>query len=194
DAAARALIDLARQIEASDPITAAAATVRAQQWSEGELAGNAAMIAATAAPSDPLVARIAAHHSDAAADPVGAANAFIHWAHNAGSNAERAYAAARAAELDPGRGNELWASAIALDPGDDYAAAQLRTAHVAADATQEAIDVDLGIAADTARERARLRAAYGMIAQGQLDAAIEVLQQGRSEERRVGKECRSRWS
>src|SRR6185295_250610 len=143
--------------------TGAAAAVRALQWAEtGDLGLTAAAIATAAAPLDPLVARIAAHHTDAAADPVGAANAFIHWAHNAGSNAERAYAAARAAELDPSRGNELWASAIALDPGDDYAAAQLRTAHVASDATQAAIDVDLEIAADGARERARLRAAYGM--------------------------------
>ena len=194
DAAARALLDLARQVEPSDPVTAAAAAVRALQWAEvGELgqtdedaapepavASTAAAIASGAAPSDPLVARLTAHHIDAAADPIGAANAFIHWAHNAGSNAERAYAAARAAELDPGRGNELWASALALDPGDDYAAAQLRTAHVAAEATQAAIDVDLATAAEGARERARLRAAYGMIAQGELDAAIEALQQGRT--------------
>ena len=179
EAAARALVDLARQVEASDPITAAAAAVRAQQWVEGELGQTAAAIATAAAPSDPLVARLAVSHTDASADPIGAANAFIHWAHNAGSNAERAYAAARAAELDPGRGAELWASAIALDPGDDYAAAQLRTSHVAAEATQAAIDVDLAIAADTARDRARLRAAYGMIAQSQLDAAIDVLSRGR---------------
>jgi hypothetical protein len=178
--AARALLDLARQIEPSDPITCAAAALRAHQWAEGETGVAAVALAAGAAPSDPLVARLAAHHADAGFDPIGAANAFIHWAHNAGSNAERAYAAARAAELDPARGNELWASAIALDPGDDYAAAQLRTAHVAAEATQAAIDVDLEIAADGARERARLRAAYGMIAQGQLDAAIEVLHQGRA--------------
>ncbi|HEU4726666.1 MAG TPA: hypothetical protein VFT22_02220, partial [Kofleriaceae bacterium] len=180
EAAARALIELARQVEASDPITAAAAAVRAQQWAEGELGQTAAMIAASAAPSDPLVARLAADQLDPTGDPIAGANAFIHWAHNAGSNAERAYAAARAAELDPSRGAELWASAIALDPGDDYAAAQLRTAHVASDATQAAIDVDLAIADDTARDRARLRAAYGMIAQGQLDYAIDVLQQGRA--------------
>ena len=179
EAAARALVDLARQVEASDPITAAAAAVRAQQWADGELGATAAALATAAAPSDPLVARLAANHLDTGADPIVSANAFIHWAHNAGSNAERAYAAARAAELDPGRGGELWASVIALDPGDDYAAAQLRTSHVAADATQAGIDVDLAIAADTVRDRARLRAAYGMIAQGQLDAAIDVLRKGR---------------
>jgi hypothetical protein len=181
ESAARALVDLARQLETTDPITAAAAAVRAQQWSDGEPAALAAALAAAAAPADPLVARLAANHVGPGGDPIATANAFIHWAHNAGSNAERAYAAARAAELDPSRGAELWASAIALDPGDDYAAAQLRTSHVAADATQAAIDVDLSIAVDTARDRARLRAAYGMIAQGQLDAAIDALAQGRAD-------------
>lgn len=180
EGAARSLVDLARQVESSDPVTAAAAAVRAQQWSEGELGLAAGQLAASAAPNDPLVARLAAFAADPAGDPITAANAFIHWAHNAGSNAERGYAAARAAELDPSRGAELWASALALDPGDDYAAAQLRTSHVAAEATQAAIDVDLEIAGDDARDRARLRAAYGMIAQGQLDGAIEVLQQGRA--------------
>src|SRR6185503_9633777 len=85
-----------------------------------------------------------------------------------------------AAELDPARGAELWSSVLELDPGGDYAAAQLRTAHVASDAVQASIDVDLAVATDAERERARLRAAYGMIALGQLDAAIEVLQQGRA--------------
>ncbi|MEJ7603863.1 MAG: hypothetical protein WKG01_38640, partial [Kofleriaceae bacterium] len=68
---------------------------------------------------------------------------------------------------------------LELDPGDDYAAAQLRTAHVASENTQAAIDVDLAIASDPDRDRARLRAAYGLIAQGQLDAAITQLAQGR---------------
>ncbi|HEY0192328.1 MAG TPA: hypothetical protein VGC42_14510, partial [Kofleriaceae bacterium] len=185
EAASRAMLELARQVEATDPITASAAAVRAQQWTEGgqlaQLAQTAAMLAITASPSDPLVARLAAAHLDGGAEPIETANAYIHWAHNAGSNAERAYAAARAAELDPSRGTELWASALALDPGDDYAAAQLRTAHVAAEATQAAIDVDLAIAVDQARDRARLRAAYGMIAQSQLDAAIDALAQGRAE-------------
>src|SRR6185295_15939100 len=70
EAAGRALVDLARQVEVSDPITAAAAAVRAQQWTEGELGHAAAMIAITAAPSDPLVARLAAHELDTGADPI----------------------------------------------------------------------------------------------------------------------------
>src|SRR5262249_2072718 len=124
-------------------------------------------------------ARLAAE-SGIKADPTIAGAAFAHWAATASSADERGYAAARAAELDPSRGAELWAVALNLDPGDDYAAAQLRTAPVAADATQAAIDVDLAVAADVERERARLRAAYGLIGQGELDAAIDILTKGRA--------------
>jgi hypothetical protein len=180
-AAGRALLDLARNVEAVDPITAAAAAVRAQQWTAGELGAAAAALATAVAPTDPLVARLAAETAATGTDPVTTASAFAHWASTSASPAERAYASARSAELDPSRGTELWAAALALDPGDDYAAAQLRTAHVSADATQAAIEVDLAVAADVERERARLRAAYGLIAQGQLVAAIDILRQGRSE-------------
>jgi hypothetical protein len=180
EAAARALVDLARQIETSDPVTAAAAAVRAQQWAAGEIGATAAAIATTSSPGDPLVARLAAETALASGDSAHMNGAFAHWAAIATTPAERAYAAARAAEIDPARGAELWGVALAVDPGDDYAAAQLRTAHVAADATQASIDVDLGVATDLERDRARLRAAYGMIAQGQLDTAIDVLQHGRA--------------
>ncbi|MGE0395912.1 MAG: hypothetical protein AB7T06_04220 [Kofleriaceae bacterium] len=178
--AGRALLDLARQVEPVDPITAAAAAIRAQQWVAGEVATAAAGVAIASAPTDPLVARLAAETSLVADEPPVAAAAFAHWSTTNASPAERAYAAARAAELDASRGAELWSAALELDPGDDYAAAQLRTAHVAADATGEAIAVDLVVAKDPERERARLRAAYGLIAQGQLESAIEILEQGRS--------------
>ena len=179
--AGRALVDLAKTIELVDPITAAAAALRAQQWTTGETSIAAAAIATAAAPSDPLVARLAAETAAAGSDPAATAAAFAHWATTGASPAERAYASARAAELDAGRGTELWTAALALDPGDDYAAAQLRTAHVAAEETQASIDVDLAVAADVERERARLRAAYGLIAQGQLTAAIEILRKGHTE-------------
>ncbi|MBA3396624.1 MAG: tetratricopeptide repeat protein, partial [Deltaproteobacteria bacterium] len=132
----------------------------------------------SAAGADPLVARLSAE--SLAADPEQAPAAFAHWAMVASSPAERAYASARAAELDAGRAAELWDVVLSLDPGDDYAAAQLRTAHVAAESTQASIDVDLAVARDVERDRARLRAAYGMIAEGQLDGAIDVLAQGRA--------------
>ncbi|MFN0248057.1 MAG: hypothetical protein ACKV2T_14295 [Kofleriaceae bacterium] len=179
DEAGRALLDLARRIESVDPITAAAAAIRAQQWISGEVATAAAAVATTAAPADPLVARLAAETSLGTDEAPVTASAFAHWSTTNASGAERAYAAARAAELDPSRGAELWSAALELDPGDDYAAAQLRTAHVAIDATGESIAVDLVVASDPERERARLRAAYGLIAQGQLEAAIEILEQGR---------------
>src|SRR5262249_51897803 len=110
-----------------------------------------------------------------------AAAALAAWASCPAPAAERAYAAARAAELDPGRGAELWGIALQYDAGDDYAAAQLRTAHVAAEAPQLAIEVDLPVASDVERDRARLRAAFGLIAQGQLDAAIELLEKARAD-------------
>ena len=179
ESAARALVDLARQVEAGDPIAAAAAAIRAQAWTTNlELAATAAAIAITTAAADPLVARLSAE--SLAADPEQAPAAFAHWASVASSPEERTYAAARAAELDPTHAAELWGVVLSLDPGDDYAAAQLRTAHVAAESTQASIDVDLAVATDVERDRARLRAAYGMIAEGQLDAAIEVLEEGRA--------------
>ncbi len=183
-AAASALVDLGRQIEATDPITAAAAAIRAQQWSSAEPGLAAALLGASAAPSDPLVARLGAEAAARlAVEDVGAASAaFAHWATCASAPAERAYAAARAAELDTSRGAELWASVLQLDPGDDYAAAQLRTSHVASEATEASIEVDVAIAdADAERDRARLRAAYGLIAVGKLDGAIELLVRGREQ-------------
>ncbi len=184
DATARALIDLARQIETTDPVTAAAFALRAQRWATDaatDIATAAAQLAQNALPDDPLVARIAGETALRGADAIAAGAAMATWANLETSAAERAYAAGRAAELDPARGAELWSAALHHDPGDDYAAAQLRTAYVASEATQLAIDVDLAMAGDADRERARLRAAFGMIAQGQLDAAIELLEKGHAE-------------
>ncbi|HEY4238272.1 MAG TPA: hypothetical protein VGM88_00575 [Kofleriaceae bacterium] len=207
NSAARALGDLATQVADPTTAAAAALRAQhwAQQIVDGASAslrdaarsgqagplpsktnadaGTAMSAAAIAtatqvAPDDPLVARLAAEAAAAGTDAVVAGNAFAHWAKHAGSPAEKAYAAARAAELDPARAAELWASALVLDPGDDYGAAQLRTAHVAAESTQQSIDVDLGVAIDAERDRARLRAAYGLIAQGKLDEAIEILATG----------------
>ena len=116
EAAARALVELARQIEITDPLTAAAAAVRAQQWAAGEIGASAAAIATTSAPGDPLVARLAAETAAAAGDVAIMNGAFTHWASIATAPAERAYAAARAAELDPARGAELWGVALARRP------------------------------------------------------------------------------
>ncbi len=182
-AAARALVDVARQIEAGDPITAAAAALRAQAWAPANdligsaaIAASAAEIATVAAPHDPLVARLAAESSTVA----NAAATYGHWARTATSPVERAYAAGRAAELDTANAAQLWGITVGDSPDDDYAAAQLRTAHVAAEQAQAAIDVDLVIAAAPDRDRARLRAAYGTMALNQLEPAIEILIQGRA--------------
>ena len=175
-AAASALLDLARQVEVSDPVAAAALAIRAQRWTSGPVAEAAAALGASVMASEPLVLRVAAETSAAGTDPVAAGAAFAAWARSPAATAsERAYASARAAEIDPARGAELWKAALEHDPGDDYAGQQLRTAHVAAHETQLAIDVDLAVAADGERERARLRAAFGLIGQNQLEAAIELL-------------------
>ena len=182
ESAASVLLDLGQQIVTTDPISAAALAIRSQQWSTGATATAAAQLGANALLGDSLVLRIATETASAGTDPVAAGNAFAAWAASeTASGTERSYAAARAAELDPGRGAELWRAAIAHDPGDDYAAQQLRTAHVAAEATQLAIDVDLEVAADGERERARLRAAFGLIGQGQLEGAIDLLQRGHAD-------------
>jgi tetratricopeptide (TPR) repeat protein len=177
--AARALLDLARQVEAGDPITAAAAALRAQAWAApgDALIADAGALATAAAPQDLLVARLAAESST----PETSAEAHAHWARTATAPVERAYAAGRAAELDTTHAAELWGIAVGHNPDDDYAAAQLRTAHVAGDATQASIDVDLAIATTPDRERARLRAAYGTMALGKLDVAIDMLAQGRAQ-------------
>ncbi|HSN28166.1 MAG TPA: hypothetical protein VLT45_17895, partial [Kofleriaceae bacterium] len=184
DAAAVALLDLAKHIQQADPYTAAALALRAQFWAKGDVAAAASQLAQAALPGEPLVARVAAETAIAAKDPVAAGQALAAWAASNAPSAERAYAAGRAAELDPARGGELWALALEHDPGDDYAAAQLRTAHVAAEQTQRAIEVDMQVAADVERDRARLRAAFGLIAEGQLDAAIALL--GTAHEQRPG--------
>lgn len=168
--AAQALLDLARTLVETDPMTAAAASLRAQHWVGGETAAQAAQLASSALPGDPLVTRIVA-------ETAGTADAFRAWAASSAPAEDRAYAAARAAELDPAHGAMLWGQALQIDPGDDYAAAQLRTAYVAAEQGDQAIEVDKAIAKDPERERARLRAAFGMIAGGQLDEAITLLEE-----------------
>lgn len=168
--AAQALLDLARTLVETDPMAAAAAALRAQHWTGGETGAQAAELASTALPGDPLVARIVA-------ETAGTASAFNAWAASSAPPEERAYAAARAAELDPAHGAHLWGQVLQIEPSDDYAAAQLRTAFVAAEQGDQAIEVDKTIAKDPERERARLRAAFGMIAGGQLDEAIALLEE-----------------
>ncbi|NVB82195.1 MAG: hypothetical protein HOV81_27690, partial [Kofleriaceae bacterium] len=124
--AANALLELARIIHDTDPVTAAALAMRAQLWTPtGETAIAAAQLGVGMLPDHPLVARVAAETTLVSGDATAASAALATWAATAAPTAERAYAAARAAELDPSRGAELWSQVLALDPGDDYAAAQL---------------------------------------------------------------------
>jgi lipopolysaccharide biosynthesis regulator YciM len=178
-AAARAMVDLASGLVELDPETAAALALRAQLHDPaGGTGAVASQLAVATMTGDPLVARVTAEAALASGDLVQTATAMTVWANSAAPVAERAYAAARAAELDAGHGAELWNLALQLDPDDDYAAAQLRTAYVAAEQTKLSIDVDVKAAADLERDRARLRAAFGMVAQGSLDEAIQILEAG----------------
>jgi hypothetical protein len=199
--AGRALLELGHHIEASDPATAAALALRAQHWTgdppaateaaesaesaesaeeRRALASAAVQLGLTAQPGEPIVARVCSETALAAGDTLAASSGLASWSSGFGPAVERAYAAARAAELDPAHGAELWATALHHDPDDDYGSAQLRTAYVAAEAPERAIEVDLVLAADPLHERARLRAAFGLIGQGQLDPAIELLREGRA--------------
>jgi tetratricopeptide (TPR) repeat protein len=178
-AAAKAVVDLASGLVESDPATGAALALRAQFHDPAGGSGAvASQLAVATMTGDPLVARVAAETALASGDVVQTATAMTVWANSAAPVAERAYAAARGAELDPGHGAELWNLAMQLDPDDDYAAAQLRTAYVAAEQTELSIEVDVRASADPERDRARLRAAFGMVAQNRLDEAIEILQTG----------------
>ncbi|MGE3544101.1 MAG: hypothetical protein AB7L28_09215, partial [Kofleriaceae bacterium] len=177
EASSTALLDLARRVQHTDPLFAAAAALRAMKDAAPGSLAAASSIALACFPEDSLVARIAAETArGGASGPAG--DAFAHWAKTASTDHDRIYATAQAAELIPTRAIELWSTVLEAEPDNDYAAAQLRTAHVALEATQAAIDVDLAIAADPDRDRARLRAAYGLIALGKLDDAIAVLRQG----------------
>lgn len=195
-AARAAMLDLAYHVEGDDPQTAAALVVRALARSvpsgtsdsdaSREDLSAAARLAVQAAPRDPLVARIASEIAVATGDLAIASHAFTHWARSKAVPVERAYAAARTAELEPARLGRLWAQVLELDPGDDHATAQVRAAHIRAEEVQQAIDLDLAETEPSLVEPALLRAADAMMSSGRLDAAIEVLVGGHRHESTTG--------
>ncbi len=169
---ADAMTQVAFQVALGDKDIAAALAVRALLWGAPD---GAVDLAATAAPADPIVAQTMVEAASAA----DAAAALSRCADRAPSLARRSYLAGLAAEIDTASAATHWAHVLAADPGDDYAAAQLRTSHVASDAAGAAIEVDLAASKDENRERSRLRAAFGLAGLGQLERAIEVLREGR---------------
>ncbi|MBS1119104.1 MAG: Tetratricopeptide repeat protein [Deltaproteobacteria bacterium] len=189
EAAGVALLDLACHVEGEDPITAAALAVRAQVWIAREVPTDvgretmvaAAQLAARAAPRDPLVARVATETALLAGDSTLALHAFSRWARCKSTPDERAYAAARAAELEPTRLGRLWAQVLELDPGDDYAAAQLRAVHIDAGEADLATELDLQIAEAAQQDPPLLRAAAELLGRHQVDAALAVLVRGRDQ-------------
>ncbi len=119
--AGTALFELACHVEGDDPELAAALALRAQSHAPSIAA---AQVAARAAPRDPLVARVAAETAQRVVDAREASGYFARWARIA-AGSDRAYAAAMAATGDPARFARLWASALEVDPDDDYARHQL---------------------------------------------------------------------
>lgn len=188
DEAGIALLELAHQVERDDPVTASALALRARAWivSAGarESLIAAVQVAARATPRDPLAARIAAESALHLGDTALASHAFARWARSKSSSVERAYAAGRAAELDPIRMGRLWAQALEAEPDDDYALAQLRSIHRRSDATEQLAELDHKVAQASDRETALLRAAASLAGDGQILESITLLVEAR--ERRPG--------
>jgi tetratricopeptide (TPR) repeat protein len=190
DAAGAALYALACEVEADDPITAAALAVRAQAKAAGSAAAesdaarstvaDAVQLAVRATPKDAVVAATAARAALAAGDRALASHAFARWARCKSADAERAYAAARAAELEPARLGRLWVQVLELDPGCDYAAFRLRETHRKAGEPDRATELDLQLARAQRRDWTLLRAAAELAHEGDLARAIDVLIEARA--------------
>jgi tetratricopeptide (TPR) repeat protein len=182
DDAGAALLEVALHVDRDDPITAAGFALRAQSWITSrdsergrETIAEAAQLAARGAPKDALVARSVAESALAGEEANIASHAFVRWTRCKSSRVERAYAAARAAELEPARFGRLWSQVLELDPGDDYATARLRAAHVAGGALDQAIELDLAIARESGNDAPVVRAARALVDDGEVERAIELL-------------------
>jgi cellulose synthase operon protein C len=191
DKAGAAIAVLASRLVTTSPTTAAAMALRAAaRVVDPAVRKNAIEAALAAAPSSPMVAAAAAdaalglaakaQATDVDGDAIKAmrAGVFRHLASTDARPGVRGYAAAMAAELTPALVDALalWQLAAAADPGDDYAAAQLRAAYIAGDDTASALEFDRSlVAADPARERVVVRAAYGLAARNEVDAALALI-------------------
>ncbi len=178
--ASTALVDLAQHVEREDPETASAIALRAWLRADTvrpqnkELLTTATQLAARTAARDPLVARIVAETA-LATKPETASNAFVRWTRCKSERVERAYAAARAAELDPDRLARLWSQVNDQDPGDDYAYARMRSVQLATGASDQVLELDVSDARDTGRDAPLLRAANRALANGDGKRAVEIL-------------------
>lgn len=183
DEAGIALLELAHQVERDDPVTASALALRAQAWIVSAAAREsliaAVQLAARATPRDALAARIAAETALHLGETELASHAFARWARSKSSSVERAYAAGRAAELDPTRMGRLWARALEAEPDNDYAIAQLRTTYLVSDATEQLAELDRKVAHGSDRETALLRAAASLARDGQFHEGIALLAEAR---------------
>ncbi|MEO8701560.1 MAG: tetratricopeptide repeat protein [Kofleriaceae bacterium] len=182
DAVTTALFDLACDLEGNDPVVATALAVRVQRWAASSASGAAETVAAASqlasrtSPRDPIVARLAVETELAGEGGHEVAiHALTRWARSKAPAAERAYAAARAAELDPARLGRLWAQVLSLDPDDDYAAAHLERAHVEAGDADLAVELELRRADETQQDARLVSAALQLADQDDVDVAIDAL-------------------
>ncbi|CAN5688000.1 hypothetical protein BH11MYX1_BH11MYX1_01430 [soil metagenome] len=177
---ADSILELACQVESEDPILAGSlATLAQERGLAPDLVDSAVQLAARTAPRDPLVARICAEALLASGDLKKASVAFARWFRTKAPASERAYAAARAAELDPSLGR-LWIQALELDPEDDYVGAMAYAFADNAGEVQASIEIDLSIARSTKHVRSLIRGA-GRLAELDPPRARELLEQAHLE-------------
>ncbi|HEY4058314.1 MAG TPA: hypothetical protein VGM39_16995 [Kofleriaceae bacterium] len=123
--------------------------------------------------------RLAAETALLANEPATAAHSFAQWARTKADPMERAYAAGRAAELEPSRLGRMWSSVVESHPDNDYAVSKLRAHHVAAGKLDDAISVDLRSAREGGRLASMIDAAEAMIEETRTDEAIAALIEAR---------------
>ena len=181
--AAETALELAFHVEADDPTTTAALAVLAQTLGAGTpTALEAAQLTIRIAARDALAGQIASETALAANDTAIASRALGQWARSKASAASRAYAAARAAELDPQQLGRMWSTVVELDPDDEYAVAKLRTSYQSAGKLDEAVALELRIAqrADRPRIAAIVDAAESLIEETRVTEALELLTNART--------------
>ncbi|HEY4181313.1 MAG TPA: hypothetical protein VGM90_30920 [Kofleriaceae bacterium] len=187
-ASVAATLELAFHVESEDPTVTTAFAMLAQMHATesgtlapelAEPALEAAKLAARIAAREPLVVRLAAETSLLANESAAAAHAFSQWARTKADPAERAYAAGRAAELEPTRLGRMWSSVVEHLPDNDYAVSKLRAHHVAAGKLDDAIAVDLRSAREGNRLASMIDAVESMIEETRTDEALAALTEAR---------------
>jgi tetratricopeptide (TPR) repeat protein len=170
------LLELAYEVEKDDPIASTALAMRAHCWAgrqvSAETGDSIAQLVASACPREAFVAWFAA---EVASSPEISSHAFVRWSRSKCPPADRAYAAARAAELAPQKLARLWSQVLEIDPDNDFAAARWEIAQREAGNHTAVIERELALARD-GNQRALLRAVTELVRQREHDRAIEEIE------------------